>query len=117
MKYANGQTASERVILDTIDNLIREPPILMAELTDVGETHRDNFSEIDKYILDLGYSLYEIGKHALKRCAHISNSKRRNFFLANEDSLPLREFHDGSGKPTFVMSAHSNILWIEFAKL
>lgn len=115
LKYANGRTASERVILDTIDNLIRELPIpnfikidvegyqlevlrggeyclkthaplLMAELKDVGETHLDNFSEIEKYIMDLGYSLYEIGKHALKPGTHISDSKRRNFFLANEDS-------------------------------
>ena len=61
-------------------------PLLMAELKDVGETNRDDFSEIEKYITNLGYSLYEIGKYALKRCAHIADSKRRNFFLANEDS-------------------------------
>ena len=115
LKYDEGRTASERVTLDTIDNLIGELPIpnfikidvegyqlevlrggehclkthaplLMAELKDVGETNRDNFREIEKYIMGLGYSLYEIGKYALKRCPHISDSKRRNFFLANEDS-------------------------------
>lgn len=115
LKYPNGRTASERVTLDTIDNLIGKlptpdfikidvegyqlevlrggehflkthAPLLMAELKDVGKTNRDDFSEIEKYITNLGYSLYEIGKYALKRCAHISDSKRRNFFLANEDS-------------------------------
>ena len=115
LKYANGRTASERVTLDTIDNLISKlptpdfikidvegyqlevlrggehflkthAPLLMAELKDVGDTNRDDFSEIEQYITDLGYSLYEIGKYALKRCTHISDSKKRNFFLANEDS-------------------------------
>lgn len=115
LKYPNGRTASERVTLDTIDNLIGKlptpdfikidvegyqlevlrggehflkthAPLLMAELKDVGETNRDDFSEIEKYITNLGYSLYEIGKYTLKRCTHISDSKRRNFFLANEDS-------------------------------
>ncbi len=115
LKYPNGRTASERVTLDTIDNLIGKlpmpdfikidvegyqlevlrggerflkthAPLLMAELKDVGETNRDDFCEIEKYITDLGYSLYEIEKYALKRCTHISDSKRRNFFLANEDS-------------------------------
>ena len=115
LKYANGRAASEYVILDTIDNLIGKlpppnfikidvegyqlevlrggehflkthAPLLMAELKDVGNTNRDDFSEIEKYITDLGYSLYEIGKYALKQCTHISDSKRRNFFLANADS-------------------------------
>lgn len=115
LKYPNGRTVAELVTLDTIDNLIGElptpdfikidvegyqlevlrggehclkthAPLLMAELKDVGETNRDDFSEIEKYITDLGYSLYEIGKYALKRCTHISDSKRRNFFLANEDT-------------------------------
>ncbi len=115
LKYPNGRTASERVTLDTIDNLIGKlptpdfikidvegyqlevlrggehflkthAPLLMAELKDVGETNRDAFSEIEKYITNLGYSLYEIGKYTLKRCTHISDSKRRNFFLANEGS-------------------------------
>ncbi len=115
LKYAEGRTASESVTLDTIDNLIAELPIpdfikidvegyqlevlrggehclktraplLMAELKDVGETNRGDFSEIEAYATDLGYSLYEIGKYSLKECAHIFDSKRRNFFLANEDS-------------------------------
>ena len=115
LKYANGRRASERVTLDTIDNLIGKlptpdfikidvegyqlevlrggehflkthAPLLMAELKDVGETNRDAFSEIEKYITTLGYSLYEIGKYTLKPCTHISDSKRRNFFLANADS-------------------------------
>ena len=115
LKYPNGRTASERVTLNTIDNLISKlptpdfikidvegyqlevlrggehflkthAPLLMAELKDVGETNRDDFSEIEKYITNLGYSLYEIGKYTLKGCTHISDSKRRNFFLANEDS-------------------------------
>ena len=115
LKYAEGRAASESVTLDTIDNLIEKfpapnfikidvegyqlevlrggesylkihAPLLMAELKDVGETNRADFIEIEKYITDLGYSLYEIGKYALKRCAHISDSKRRNFFLANKDS-------------------------------
>lgn len=115
LKYAEGRATSERVTLDTIDNLIEELPIpnfikidvegyqlevlqggehclktytplLMAELKDVGETNRGDFSEIEAYVTDLGYSLYEIGKYSLKRCVHISDSKRRNFFLANEES-------------------------------
>ena len=115
IKYTNGRTASERVTLDTIDNLIRElptpdfikidvegyqlevlrggehclkthAPLLMAELKDVGETNRDDFSEIEQYVMGLGYNLYEMGKYDLKRCTHISDSKKRNFFLAKEDS-------------------------------
>ena len=115
LKYANGRTVSERVTLDTIDNLIRElaipdfikidvegyqlevlrggehclkthAPLLMAELKDIGESNRDDFSEIEQYVTNLGYNIYEIGKYTLKRCARISDSKKRNFFLANEDS-------------------------------
>ena len=115
LKYAEGRIASERVTLDTIDNLIRElpvpnfikidvegyqlevlrggeqclktyAPLLMAELKDVGDTNRDDFNEIEQYIASLGYTLYEIGKYTLKRCACISDSKKRNFFLANENS-------------------------------
>ena len=116
LKYPNGRTASERATLDTIDNLTdtfptpdfikidvegyqlevlrggehclkTHAPLLMAELKDVGETNCDDFSEIEQYVTSLGYSLYEIGKYALKRCTHISDSQRRNFFLANEDSV------------------------------
>jgi hypothetical protein len=61
-------------------------PLLMAELKDVGETNRGDFSEIEAYVTDLGYSLYEIGKYSLKACTHISDNKKRNFFLANENS-------------------------------
>ena len=115
LKYAEGRVASECVTLDTIDNLIPELPIpdfikidvegyqlevlrggeqclkthtplLMVELKDVGETNREDYNEIEKYIASLGYSLYEIGKYRLKRCSHISESKKRNFFLANENS-------------------------------
>lgn len=115
LKYTKGRAASECVTLDTIDNLIQELPIpdfikidvegyqlevlrggehclkthaplLMAELKDVGETNRENYNEIERYITNLGYSFYEVDKFSLKRCAHISDSKRRNFFLANEDS-------------------------------
>lgn len=115
LKYTTGRAASERVTLDTIDNLTRELPIpdfikidvegyqlevlrggedclktyaplIMAELKDVGETNRTDFSEIEQYITDLGYSLYEIRKHSLRQCAHISDSEKRNFFLVNKDS-------------------------------
>ena len=115
LKYANGRAASERVTLDTIDNLIGElpvpdfikidvegyqlevlrggeyclkthAPLLMAELKDVGETNREEFSEIERYITDLGYRLYEIGKYALRPCDRLSDSEKRNFFLANENS-------------------------------
>jgi FkbM family methyltransferase len=115
LKYAEGRTASESVTLDTIDNLIGKlpvpdfikidveeyqlevlrggehclkthAPLLMAELKDVGETNRGDFSEIEAYVTDLGYSLYEIGKYSLKACTHISDNKKRNFFLANENS-------------------------------
>ena len=119
LKYAEGRAASESVTLDTIDNLISvlpppnfikidvegyqlevlrggehclkmHAPLLMAELKDVGETNRDDFSEIEKYIANLGYSLYEIGKYSLRRCKHIADSKTRNFFLANEDTLTFQ---------------------------
>jgi len=115
LKYTDGRAASERVTLDTIDNLLRElptpdflkidvegyqlevlrggkhclkthAPLLMVELKDVGETNRTDFSEIERYIVSLGYRLYEIGKYSLKRCEHISDSKKRNFFLVNENS-------------------------------
>ena len=115
LKYANGRAASERVALDTVDSLLRElpvpdfikidvegyqlevlrgaehclktyTPLLMAELKDVGETNHTDFSEIEQYVVSLGYRLYEIGKYSLKRCEHISDSKKRNFFLANENS-------------------------------
>ena len=89
LKYADGRAASERVTLDTIDNLFSElsapnfvkidvegyqlevlrgaehflkahAPLLMAELKDVGETNRDLFTKIEDYVTDLGYQLYEI---------------------------------------------------------
>ena len=115
LKYAEGRAASERVTLDTIDNLIRElptpdfikidvegyqlevlrggelllkthAPLLIAELKDVGETNHADFDALEKYIASLGYNLYEIGRYRLRQCTHISDSKKRNFFLANEDS-------------------------------
>lgn len=120
LKYAEGRAASEPVTLDTIDNLIGELPIpdfikidvegyqlevlrggehclkthaplLMAELKDVGETNRANFSKIEQYVAALGYSLYEIRKYSLKRYLHISDSKKRNFFLLKEDSPAFRK--------------------------
>ena len=115
LKYTDGRAVSERVTLDTIDNLVHElpvpdfikidvegyqlevlrggehllkthAPLIMAELKDVGETNRADFSEIEQYIADLGYSLYEIGKYSLKPCKHIADSKKRNFFLASEST-------------------------------
>ena len=115
LKYMKGRAASECVTLDTIDNLIRNlpapdfikidvegyqlevlrggeeclkthAPLLMAELKDVADTNRTVFNEIEQYIASLGYTLYEIGKYTLKRCLRISDSKKRNFFLVNEDS-------------------------------
>ena len=115
LKYANGRTASERVTLDTIDNLARElpvpdfikidvegyqlevlrggehylkthAPLLMAELKDVGETNRNLFGEIENYVADLGYQLYEIKKYSIQRCEKLSDSPKRNFFLVKEHS-------------------------------
>ncbi|RKU22402.1 hypothetical protein C6500_04370 [Candidatus Poribacteria bacterium] len=115
LKYANGRAASERVRLDTIDNLARElpvpdfikidvegyqlevlrggehclkthAPLLMAELKDVGETNRTLFGEIENYVADLGYQLYEIKKYSLRRCQKLSDSPKRNFFLVKEHS-------------------------------
>ena len=115
LKYANGQSASERVTLDTIDNLTRElpvpdfikidvegyqlevlrggehclkthAPLLMAELKDVGETNRTLFGEIENYVADLGYQLYEIKKYSIRRCKKLSDSPKRNFFLVKEHS-------------------------------
>lgn len=115
LKYANGRAASERVTLDTIDNLIRElpvpdfikidvegyqlevlrggerclkthAPLLMAELKDVGETNRAMFEEIENYVADLGYQLYEIKKYSLRRCEKLSDTTKRNFFLIKEGS-------------------------------
>ena len=115
LKYIDGRAASERVTIDTIDNLLRElptpdflkidvegyqlevlrggehflkthAPLLMVELKDVGETNRASFEEIENYIADLGYHLYEIKKYALQRCNKLSDSPKRNFFLIKEGS-------------------------------
>lgn len=115
LKYANGRAASERVTLDTIDNLTRElpvpnfikidvegyqlevlrggehclkthAPLLMAELKDVGETNQTMFAEIENYVADLGYHLYEIRKYSVRRCKKLSDSPKRNFFLVKEHS-------------------------------
>ena len=115
LKYTDRRAASERVRLDTIDNLIRELPIpdfikidvegyqlevlrggerclrthaplLMAELKDVGETNRAIFGEIEDYVAELGYQLYEVKKHSIQRCEKLSDTARRNFFLVKEHS-------------------------------
>ena len=115
LKYTDRRTTSERVTLDTIDNIFRElsapdfvkidvegyqlevlkggeyylkthAPLLMAELKDVGETNRSAFEEIEDYISDLGYQLYEIEKHSIRRCEKLSDTTRRNFFLVKEQS-------------------------------
>ena len=115
LKYADGRAASERVTLDTIDTLFRElsapnfvkidvegyqlevlkggeyylkthAPLLIAELKDVGETNREAFKEIEDYLTDLGYQLYEIRKHSIRRCNRLSDTTQRNFFLVKEHS-------------------------------
>ncbi|MDE0685938.1 MAG: FkbM family methyltransferase [Candidatus Poribacteria bacterium] len=115
LKYAHGRAASERVTLDTIDNLFPKlpapdfvkidvegyqlevlrggehflkahAPLLMAELKDVGETNRNIFAEIEDYVADLGYQLYEIRKHSIQRCKRLSDTTQRNFFLVKEHS-------------------------------
>ena len=115
LKYANGRNGSERVTLDTIDNLTRglpvpdfikidvegyqlevlrggehclktHTPLLMAELKDVGETNQTMFAEIEDYVADLGYQLYEIKKYSIRRCKKLSDSPKRNFFLVKEHS-------------------------------
>lgn len=115
LKYTNGRSASERVTLDTIDNLTRElripnfikidvegyqlevlrggeqclkahAPLLMAELKDVGETNRALFGEIENYVADLGYQLYEIRRYSIRRCQKLADSPKRNFFLVKEHS-------------------------------
>ena len=115
LKYADGRAASERVTLDTIDNLIRElpapelvkidvegyqlevlrggehflkthAPLLIAELKDVGETNRTIFGEIEDYVANLGYQLYEIRKHSIRQCDGLSDTTNRNFFLVREHS-------------------------------
>ena len=115
LKYTDRRAASERVRLDTIDNLARELPIpdfikidvegyqlevlrggehclrthaplLMAELKDVGETNRAIFGEIEDYVAELGYQLYEVKKHSIRRCEKLSDTARRNFFLVKEHS-------------------------------
>lgn len=115
LKYTDGRAASERVTLDTIDNLISEfpapelvkidvegyqlevlrggehflkihAPLLIAELKDVGETNRDIFEEIENYVTDLGYQLYKIGKHSIQRCKKLSDIAERNFLLVKEHS-------------------------------
>ena len=115
LKYANKRRASERVTLDTIDNRIRElpppdfikidvegyqlevlrggehclkthAPLIMAELKDVGETNRAVFGEIENYVADLGYHLYDIRKHSVRRCEKLSDTASRNFFLVKAHS-------------------------------
>ena len=115
LKYADGRAVSERVALDTIDNLIPElptpdfikidvegyqlevlrgaehclkthAPLLMAELRDVGETNRAIFGEIEDYVANLGYQLYEIRKHSIRQCDGLSDTAKRNFFLVREHS-------------------------------
>ena len=115
LKYADERAASERVTLDTIDNLTRElpvpdfikidvegyqlevlrggehclkthAPLLMAELKDVGETNHAMFGEIENYVADLGYQLYEIRRYSLQRCKKLSDTTKRNFFLIKKGS-------------------------------
>ena len=115
IKYTNKRTTSERVTLDTIDNLLSKlsapdfvkidvegyqlevlrggkhylkthAPLLMAELKDVGETNRNIYAEIEDYVTDLGYQLYEIRKHSIQRCNRLSDTPQRNFFLVKEHS-------------------------------
>ena len=61
-------------------------PLLMAELKDVGETNRAIFGEIEDYVAELGYQLYEVKKHSIRRCEKLSDTERRNFFLVKERS-------------------------------
>lgn len=115
LKYADGRAVSERVALDTIDDLIRElptpefvkidvegyqlevlrggehffktrAPLLMAELKDVGETNRAIFGELEDYVANLGYQSYKIRKHSIQRCKRLSDTTERNFFLVKEHS-------------------------------
>ena len=58
----------------------------MAELRDVGETNRAIFGEIEDYVADLGYQLYEIRKHSIRQCDGLSDTAKRNFFLVREHS-------------------------------
>ncbi len=115
LKYMKEPGSSESIELDTIDHLVpklplpnfikidvegyqlevlrggehyfkTDRPLVMAELRDVGEMNSDTFEKIEQYLASLGYSLYEIRKHSLRRCFHISETCGRNFFLVNEGS-------------------------------
>ncbi len=128
LKYATGKGESEWVDVDTIDRLSNElpapafikidvegyqmevfqggyhffkehHPIIMAELKDVGEANRDCLREMEAYLADLGYNIYEIKKHSLKKCDELSKARRRNFLLIKENSSYTRSISGLCIKP------------------
>ncbi len=58
-------------------------PIIMAELKD---DNADVVHEMESYIRNLGYSIYEFRKSALHKCLSIVQAKKRNFLLIKESS-------------------------------
>ncbi len=62
----------------------QQAPIVMAELK--GEPFETAQGKLCDAIAALGYSMYEINKHSIRRVDDPAASKKRNFILAKEDS-------------------------------
>jgi FkbM family methyltransferase len=58
-------------------------PMIMAELKD---RDRGKMQRAQDFFADCGYTPYEFEKRSLRRCENIASSRKRNFFMAKQDS-------------------------------
>jgi FkbM family methyltransferase len=58
-------------------------PMIMAELKD---RDRGKMQRAQDFFADYGYTPYEFEKRSLRRCENIASSRKRNFFMAKQDS-------------------------------
>jgi FkbM family methyltransferase len=71
--------------------LTKHAPLIMAELKD---PNADIKAEIETYLGQHQYSIYEFDKASLKRCPSLQRSRKRNFLLVKEASPALTRTKD-----------------------